>query len=67
MKAIKNEFENGTTYIGASAGALIAGKDIKLAADFDKNDVRLKEEIKNIEGFMKIPINYWKMHVKQVW
>jgi len=31
-------------YIGASAGAMIAGKDIRLAADFDENFVRLSED-----------------------
>lgn len=44
MKAIKNAVERGAVYIGASAGALIAGKDIRLAADFDKNDAKMKEE-----------------------
>ena len=52
MKAIKNAVEKGAVYIGASAGALIAGKDIRLAADFDKNDVRLKEnEMAGLELF----------------
>ncbi len=41
IKPIKTAVENGAVYIGASAGALIAGKDILLAADFDRNEVGL--------------------------
>ena len=33
--------EKGTTYIGSSAGAMIAGSDIMLARDFDSNFVRM--------------------------
>lgn len=36
-----NAFQNGATYIGASAGALIAGVSIEPAEDFDKNFVRM--------------------------
>ena len=38
--------DNGATYIGSSAGAIIAGQDILLAADFDRNFVGLE----NLEG-----------------
>ncbi len=34
-------FQNGATYIGASAGALIGGVSIEPAEDFDKNFVRM--------------------------
>lgn len=33
----------GTNYIGSSAGAMIAGKDILLAHEFDRNFVALKD------------------------
>ena len=33
--------EKGATYIGSSAGAMIAGSDIMLARDFDSNFVRM--------------------------
>lgn len=37
-KIIKRIFKSGNSvYIGSSAGAMIAGKDIKLAIDFDQN------------------------------
>lgn len=36
-----NAFQNGATYIGASAGALIGGVSIEAAEDFDKNFVRM--------------------------
>ena len=37
---IRDNFKSGRTdYIGASAGAMIAGKDIRLASDFDTNFV----------------------------
>lgn len=41
---IKNCMQTGeTTYIGASAGAMLAGKDIRLAEDFDKNEVGFED------------------------
>lgn len=46
MDPIKTAVMNGATYIGASAGAVIAGTDIAPAADFDRNFVRLQ----NLEG-----------------
>ena len=43
MEYIKALFENkkSSIYIGSSAGAIIAGKDILLANDFDKNYVTI--------------------------
>lgn len=38
-----NAFNNGATYIGASAGAMIAGVSIEEAIDFDKNFVRMTD------------------------
>ena len=35
--------EGGATYLGASAGAIIAGKNISCARLFDKEEVRLEE------------------------
>ena len=43
VKPMKKAMDQGATYIGASAGAIIAGKDILLAEDFDRNEVGLKE------------------------
>ncbi len=43
MKPLRTAVLNGATYIGASAGALIAGKDIAPAGDFDRNFVGLKD------------------------
>lgn len=34
-------FNHSTDYIGASAGAIIAGIDIRLASDFEKNTTRM--------------------------
>ena len=36
-------FENGTTYIGASAGAIIAGVSIEEAIYFDRNFMRMSD------------------------
>lgn len=44
----KAVLDNGATYIGCSAGAMIAGTDILLASDFDRNFVRLENQ--NLEG-----------------
>ncbi len=42
VEYIKEVMKNGkTTYIGSSAGAMIAGSDIMLAGDFDRNFVRM--------------------------
>ena len=46
MEPMRTAVMNGATDIGASAGAIIAGTDIALAADFDRNFVRLQ----NLEG-----------------
>lgn len=42
IKPIQKAVEKGAVYIGASAGALIAGKDILLAEDFDRNEAGLE-------------------------
>ncbi len=39
-EVIKKAFSNGATYIGASAGAMIAGTDVEEALNFDRNFVR---------------------------
>ena len=46
MEPMRTAVMNGATYIGASAGAIIAGTNIALAVDFDRNFVRLQ----NLEG-----------------
>lgn len=43
VEAIRKAFAHGATYIGASAGALIAGTDIALAVDFDQNESRMTD------------------------
>lgn len=43
MQFVKETCELGATYIGSSAGAIIAGTDIRLALDFDSNFVGLKD------------------------
>lgn len=43
IDSMRDAVYSGATYIGASAGAMIAGKDIVCAADFDQNDVGLKD------------------------
>lgn len=40
---IRDCVNNGSTYIGASAGAMIAGTSIELASDFDSNFVRMSD------------------------
>lgn len=40
---IRASVEAGATYIGASAGALIAGTDIECALDFDENVVQMED------------------------
>ncbi|MBQ7942919.1 MAG: Type 1 glutamine amidotransferase-like domain-containing protein [Lachnospiraceae bacterium] len=42
-KLIKDLFNKGVTYIGASAGAMISGKDIEDALSFDKNTVYMTD------------------------
>lgn len=42
-KYICKRIKDGGTYIGSSAGAMIAGDDIVLAQDFDKNFVGLED------------------------
>lgn len=42
IKKIQNTMRKDTVYIGASAGSMIAGKDIVLAKDFDENQVQLE-------------------------
>ena len=39
---IKEAVENGATYIGASAGAMLAGVDIEEASCMDRNHIMLK-------------------------
>lgn len=39
---IQEWVRNGTVYIGASAGAMIAGDEIRLAEDFDSNTVGMR-------------------------
>jgi dipeptidase E len=43
MEIIKQNFLQGACYIGSSAGAMIAGSDIRLALDFDRNFVRMED------------------------
>lgn len=43
FSAIKKAVFKGTNYIGVSAGAMIAGTDIFLASEFDRNDVLLND------------------------
>lgn len=43
FNAIKQAVLKGTNYIGVSGGAMIAGTDIELACEFDKNFVSLKD------------------------
>lgn len=40
---IKEAYKNGATFIGASAGALIAGVNIEEAFSFDRNNVGLSD------------------------
>ncbi len=42
LSKFKEAVNNGATYIGASAGAMIAGANIIYAKDFDENSVKLK-------------------------
>lgn len=42
-KMIKEAYKNGATFIGASAGALIAGVSIEEAFSFDRNYVGLRD------------------------
>lgn len=42
-KVIKQAYMNGTTVIGASAGAMITGKSIEEAYSYDRNEVHLKD------------------------
>lgn len=46
IEAIRTAVANGATYIGASAGAMIAGVSIKEAENFDRNFILMK----NMEG-----------------
>ncbi len=43
VSVIRESVERGAVYIGSSAGAIIAGKDVALAQDFDTNFVRIQE------------------------
>lgn len=40
---IIDSYNNGAIYMGSSAGAMIAGKDIFCGKDFDKNDREIKD------------------------
>lgn len=42
-KKIIELVRKGVVYVGASAGSVIAGPDISIAAPFDKNDIGLKD------------------------
>lgn len=48
MEAMRKAVLNGATYIGASAGAMLAGQDTALAADFDKKPDFVN--LKNLKG-----------------
>ncbi len=41
----KELINNGVVYVGASAGSMIVGPDIKLTAFPDKNDINLKDTV----------------------
>lgn len=43
IEPIRKAISKGAAYIGASAGAMIAGKDILCADDFEKNEVDLSD------------------------
>lgn len=43
IEKIHVAIQNGAAYIGSSAGAMIAGKDIALAHDFDRNFVGMSD------------------------
>lgn len=43
MEIVKKNFDDGADYIGSSAGAMIAGYDVKLAHDFDRNFVQIND------------------------
>ena len=43
IESIRKVISKGAAYIGASAGAMIAGKDILCADDFEENEVDLSE------------------------
>ena len=54
---VKDCVKQGGNYIGSSAGALIAGKDIAPAADFDSNfcEMRNFEALDLLDGTVVIP------------
>lgn len=54
---VKDCVQKGGTYIGSSAGALIASKDIAPAADFDMNFVGMRnfEALDLLDGTVVIP------------
>lgn len=43
MEIVKKNFDDGADYIGSSAGAMIAGYDVKLAHHFDRNFVQIND------------------------
>ena len=54
---VRDCIRKGGIYIGSSAGALIAGKDIYAAADFDVNFCRLRdfEALGLLDGTVVVP------------
>lgn len=55
---IREAVRNGTTYIGASAGAMIAGESIQEALDFEKNSAGITD-YKGLELFDGIIIPHY--------
>ena len=66
ISLIQQNFKRGEcTYIGSSAGAAIAGKDIKLISEFDKNTVGIKDlEALNLFKGTIIP-HFTKLQLKR--
>ncbi|MBI4441499.1 Type 1 glutamine amidotransferase-like domain-containing protein [Candidatus Woesearchaeota archaeon] len=42
-RQIKEDVANGKVYVGVSAGSIIAGPEIGIAAPFDENDIQIKD------------------------
>ncbi len=53
-ESIKNASDNGTIYIGSSAGSIILGNSIEYALPFDENNVDMKDftGLKLIDGII---------------
>lgn len=52
-KIIRKLLKEGKVYIGASAGSIVAGKNVKMAEGFDENFVGLK----NLKGLNLVPFD----------